>query len=148
MKELRAYKAQAEQERLCAEKKAEAAAAEQARKKELDDLEQRMIKAISAIAPGSSPVARSASSQDVPVPNKLLPQPLSPKSSRLLEARTDDLISLAKDSTWEQVRDQLEKIPKNKLKTLLQRRGLTPLPRTEPKKVDKMFAYLQKQCSV
>lgn len=41
---------------------------------------------------------------------------------------------------WEQVRDQFAKVPKAKLKILPQHRGLTPLPRTDSKKVDKLFA--------
>eukprot|EP00438_Fugacium_kawagutii_P028212 Skav200381 [mRNA] locus=scaffold2518:404385:405540:- [translate_table: standard] len=145
LKELRAYKAQVEQEKLCAQQKAEAAAAEQARKQELDELEQRMIRAISAITPHSQPDASSpvVPSNHVDEP----PECLSPKSCRLLEARTDDLVSVAKGTTWPQVREQLEKIPKAKLKALLQHRGLTPLPRSESKKVDKLFAYLKNQCS-
>lgn len=145
LKELRAYKAQVEQEKLCAQQKAEAAAAEQARKQELDELEQRMIRAISAFTPHSQP---DASSPVVPSNHDDEPrQCLSPKSCRLLEARTDDLVSVAKGATWPQVREQLEKIPKDKLKALLQRRGLTPLPRTEAKKVEKLLAYLKNQCS-
>ena len=51
LQELRAFKAQAEKDKQSAEQKAEAPAAEQARKKEVDELEQRMIKAISAVTP-------------------------------------------------------------------------------------------------
>lgn len=104
-----------------------------------------MIRAISAVTPQVP--------MDAKIPQSPKQQPkeepsasLSPKSCRLLEARTDDLVSLPKDSTWEQVRSQLDKIPKGKIKTLLQKRGLTPLPRSEVKKVDKLFAYLQQQC--
>ena len=146
LKELRACKAQAEQDKLCAQRKAEADAAEQARKRELDELEQRMIKAISAITP--QPSQPSPAEPQTSKQSEEPPQSLSPKSCRLLEARMDDLVSLPKDSTWIQVRDQLEKIPKPKLKSLLQRRGLIPLPRTDNKKVDKMLAYLRSQCSV
>ena len=145
LQELRAFKAQAEKDKQSAEQKAEAAAAEQARKKELDELEQRMIRAISAVTP-QVPMDAKISQSPKQQPKEEPSASLSPKSCRLLEARTDDLVSLPKDSTWEQVRSQLDKIPKGKIKTLLQRRGLTPLPRSEVKKVDKLFAYLQQQC--
>ena len=71
-----------------------------------------MLKAISAISSPQRPAMPNITPEEPQ-------QPLSPKSCRLLEARTDDLVSLPRDSTWGQVRDQLEKIPKAKLKTFL-----------------------------
>ena len=81
----------------------------------LHEPEQRMLKAISAISSPQRPAMPNITPEEPQ-------QPLSPKSCRLLEARTDDLVSLPRDSTWGQVRDQLEKIPKAKLKTFLSKR--------------------------
>ena len=141
LRKLRAFKAQVEQERLAAQQKAEADAAANARKAELDGLEQRMLKALASIAPSHAGESRE------PAAELDGSTSLSPKSRRLLEARTDDLLALPKEATWKDVQRQLGLVSATKFKTLLQRRGLTPVPWSQPKKIEKMMSYLKDQRS-
>ncbi|CAE8626108.1 unnamed protein product [Polarella glacialis] len=70
-------------------------------------------------------------------------RPLSPKSKRLMAARTDDAIDTSSVKSWQQVQDSLTALPVAKLKELPQARLITPIPRSPQMKVDKLLIYLK-----